>query len=129
MKSKNAIISACRGLGIPNEEAQYLSSFIGAERGIQYTLKQVYYGDAENGLSPNMEFVHLMRDKYPGVWEVASKIEGLISGVGQHAGGVILTPSDITDYCALMRVSSGDIVTQFDLHKAEKTGQFKASNI
>ena len=129
MKSKNAIISACRGLGIPNEEAQYLSSFIGAERGIQYTLKQVYYGDAENGLSPNMEFVHLMRDKYPEVWEVASKIEGLISGVGQHAGGVILTPSDITDYCALMRVSSGDIVTQFDLHKAEKTGQFKASNI
>ena len=129
MKSKNAIISACRGLGIPNEEAQYLSSFIGAERGIQYTLKQVYYGDTENGLSPNMEFVHLMRDKYPEVWKVASKIEGLISGVGQHAGGVILTPSDITDYCALMRVSSGDIVTQFDLHKAEKTGQFKASNI
>ena len=129
MKSKNAIISACRGLGIPNEEAQYLSSFIGAERGIQYTLKQVYYGDTENGLSPNIEFVHLMRDKYPEVWKVASKIEGLISGVGQHAGGVILTPSDITDYCALMRVSSGDIVTQFDLHKAEKTGQFKASNI
>lgn len=125
MKSKNALLAACRGLGVPPEEGQFLSSFIGAERGIQYTLKQTYYGDPDNNLKPNKEFVALVDDKYKEVWEVAQKIEGLVSGVGQHAGGVILSPSDMVNYTALMRSSSGDVITQFDLHKAEDAGLIK----
>ena len=125
MKAKNAILTACRGLGITVEEGQFLSSFIGAERGIQYTLKQVYYGDESNNILPNTEFINLMTQKYAKVWEVAQKIEGLVSGVGQHAGGVILSPTDIVDYTALMRSSSGDIITQYDLHIAEQAGLIK----
>ena len=124
MKAKNAIQTACRGLGISTEDAQFMSSFIGAERGIQYTLKQTYYGDEENNLPPNKEFVNLM-DENPKVWEVAQKIEGLVSGVGSHAGGVILTPKDVVNYCALMKTASGDIITQFDLHRAERNGLIK----
>lgn len=125
MKSKNAILTACRGLGVSAEEAQFLSSFIGQERGIQHTLKQTFYGDENNNISPNTEFANLMTEKYPQVWEVAQKIEGLVSGVGSHAGGVILTPSDIVNYCALMKTASGDIITQFDLHLAEECGLIK----
>ena len=125
MKSKNAILTACRGLGITVEEAQYLSSFIGQERGIQHTLKQTYYGDEDNNIPPNTEFKNLMDSKYPKVWEVAQKIEGLVSGVGQHAGGVVLSPSDIVNYTALMKSGSGDVITQFDLHRLEKNGLIK----
>ncbi len=124
VKSKNAIQIAARGLNIPVEEAQFLSSFIGQERGIQYTLNQTYYGDESNSLAPNTEFVNLMNsEKYKKVWEVAQKIEGLVVGVGSHAGGVVLTPSDVCNYTALMKTSSEDIITQFDLHKLEKNGQ------
>ena len=101
-----------------------MSSFIGQERGIQYTLKQTYYGDEENNLPPVKEFVTLM-DEHPDVWKVAQNIEGLVSGVGSHAGGVILTPKDIVNYCALMKTASGDIITQFDLHRAERAGLIK----
>ena len=125
MKAKNAILTACRGLGISNEEAQFLSSFISAERGIQFTLKQTFYGDEDNNLPPNKEFAKLMTEEYPQVWEVAQRVEGLVSGVGQHAGGVILSPSDMVNYTALMKSSSGDIVTQFDLHRAEQVGLIK----
>lgn len=126
VKSKNAIAIACRGLGITPEEAQFLSSFIGQERGIQYTLKQTYYGDEDNNLAPNTEFVNLMNgEKYKKVWEVAQRIEGLVVGVGSHAGGVVLTPSDVCDYTSLMKTSSGDIITQFDLHKLEENGLIK----
>ena len=127
MKAKNALQTACRGLGVSVEEAQFLSSFITGERGIQYTLKQVYYGDKENNLEPNTEFVNVINSKeiYKKVWEVALSIEGLVSGVGSHAGGVILTPKDIVNYCALMKTGSGDIITQFDLHTAEKSGLIK----
>ena len=65
-----------------------------------------------------------MKEKYQKVWEVALKVEGLVSGVGQHAGGVILSPDDIVNYTALMKSSSGDVITQFDLHKLEQAGRF-----
>ena len=126
IQAKKAIQTAARGVGLPPEEAQFLSSYISQERGIQYSLKQTYYGDEENGLAPNKEFVNLMNsDKYKQLWEVAQNIEGLISGVGQHAGGVILSPSDMVNYTALMKTTSGDVITQFDLHHAEDCGLIK----
>jgi DNA polymerase-3 subunit alpha len=118
-KAKNALQIACRGLGYTPEEATFLGSFIKAERGIQFTLKQTFYGDEENGLAPDKEFCRLMTDNYPDVWEVAQKIEGLVTGVGSHAGGVIICSEDIVDSVALMKTTSGDIITQFDLHASE----------
>lgn len=80
-KSKSAILTSCRGLGISIEEAQYISSLIVSERGILHTLSQTYYGDEENGISPNKTFIQEMYN-YPEVWRVAQRIEGLISRVG-----------------------------------------------
>ena len=125
MKAKSALQTACRGLGYTSEEGQFLGSFISQERGIQYTLKQTYYGDEENNLPLNQEFKNLMDGQYKDVWEVAQNIEGLISGVGSHAGGVILSATDVVDHAALMKTASGDIITQFDLHAAEKVSLIK----
>jgi len=117
--SKSAILTACRGLGIDIDEASYLASFIKAERGIARTLSQTFYGDEENGIEPDRTFVKLMTEDYPKVWEVAQRIEGLVNGVGSHAGGVILVEEPFSEYSALMRTRSGDIITQFDLHQCE----------
>lgn len=80
-KSKSAILTACRGLGIDVDNAQYVSSLVTAERGMFYTLNQMYYGDEENGIKPNTTFIEEI-NKYPRLWEVAKRIEGLICGVG-----------------------------------------------
>lgn len=80
-KSRSAILSAARGLGIDIDEASYIANLITAERGQSYTLKQMYYGDEENGIEPNQTFINEI-NKYPQLWEVASRIEGLICGVG-----------------------------------------------
>lgn len=125
MKAKVAIQTACRGLSYPPEIGQMLSSHIGQERGIQFTLKQCFYGDEENNLRPDKEFVNLMTNEYPDVWEVAQNIEGLVSGVGSHAGGVVLSATDVVDHAALMKTTSGDIITQFDLHADEKVSLIK----
>lgn len=124
-KSRNAIQIACRGLGYTSEEAVFLGSFIKSERGIQFSLSQTFYGDEENGLEPDTEFVNLMTNKYPDVWEVAQKIEGLCVGVGSHAGGVIVSEKDMVTATALMKTGSGDIITQYDLHKDEQVGLIK----
>ena len=123
--SKSAILTACRGLGIDIDEASYLASFIKAERGIARTLSQTFYGDEENGIEPDKTFVKLMTEDYPKVWEVAQRIEGLVNGVGSHAGGVILVEEPFSEYSALMRTRSGDIITQFDLHQCEDVSMIK----
>ena len=124
-KSKSAIQTACRGLGIDNDIAAYLSSFIQADRGQLRTLKQTFYGDPDNGMSASSQFRFEMEENYPEVWRVAQGIEGLINGCGIHAGGVIFVDEPFTESTALMRAPKGEIITQFDLHDAEDTGLIK----
>lgn len=124
-KSKSAIQTACRGLGIDNDIAAYLSSFIQADRGQLRTLKQTFYGDEENGFGASTQFRIEMEENYPEVWRVAQGIEGLINGCGIHAGGVIFVDEPFTKSTALMRAPKGEIITQFDLHDAEDTGLIK----
>ena len=124
-KAKNAIQIACRGLGLPPEDGVFLGSFIKAERGIQYTLAQTFFGDPDNGIAPDREFVNLMTNQYEKVWEIAQRIEGLCTGVGQHAGGVILCKEDMVDNVALMKTKSGEVITKYDLHASEACSLIK----
>lgn len=83
-KSKSAILTAARGLGLDPDEGAYLASFIKSDRGQQRSLKQTYYGDIENDMLPDKKFQELMDGKYSELWEVAQYIEGLCCGVGRH---------------------------------------------
>ena len=124
-KSKSAILTACRGLGIDVDIAQYLASMIVADRGMLRTLDQTFYGDEENDWAPNKQFVYEMTENYPEVWQVAKKIEGLVCRLGEHAGGVIFVDEDFENSTALMRAPNGDIMTQFDLHDCEDCSLIK----
>ena len=122
-KAKSAILTACRGLGIDVDIAQYLSSLIEADRGQQRSLKQTFYGDEEAGFAPNKQFIKEMTENYPEVWRVAQKIEGVVCRTGIHAGGVIFVDEPFTNSTALMRAPDGTIITQFDLHDCEDVSQ------
>ena len=124
-KSKAAILTAARGLGIDNDIAQYLSGMIVSDRGQIRTLHQTFYGDEENGFAPNKTFQHEMTENYPELWEVAQAIEGLICRVGVHSGGVIFVDEPFYETTALMRSPKGEIITQFDLHDAEDASLIK----
>ena len=123
-KARSAILTAARGLGINNDDATYLSSLITDERGMSYTLSQMYYGDEKDSILPNQTFINEI-NKYPRLWEVASKIEGLICGVGIHAGGVVFKDKDFTESSALMKAPDGTIITQFELHDLEDVSEIK----
>lgn len=124
-KAKSAILTACRGLGIDVDNAQYLASMIVSDRGIQRTLHQTYYGDEENGFLPNKQFIFEMTNNYPEVWAVAQKIEGLVCRLGIHAGGVIFVDEAFTNSTSLMRAPDGTIITAFDLHDCEDVSLIK----
>ena len=123
-KSKAAVQTAARGLGIDVDTAQYVSGLITVERGAAYTLSQMYYGDENEGIKPNQTFIDEI-NKYPNWWETAKSIEGLICGVGIHAGGVVFLDKDFTDSSALMRAPDGTIITQYELHDLEDVSMIK----
>lgn len=121
-KSKSAILTAARGLGIDNDTASYIASLVIFDRGQPRSLSTMYYGNED--YEPSTDFVREMNE-YPELWEVAQKIEGLVCGVGSHAGGVIIVDKPFTESTALMKTNSGDVITQFDLHMAEKASLIK----
>jgi len=123
-QSKSAIQTAARGLRIDVDIALYISSLIPSDRGIPRTLHQCYYGDEEKDFKPIKQFIEEM-DKYPKLWEVAQKIEGLINRSGIHAGGVIFTDEPFTESMSLMRAPDNTICTQYELHDSEKVSAIK----
>ena len=123
-KSKSAILTAARGLGIDSDEAQYISSLIPADRGQIRTLSQCYYGDKDNDFKPVSQFVNAMNNN-PELWRVAQKIEGLVCRSGIHAGGVIFVDEPFTNTTALMRAPDGTIITAYDLHDSEDCSLIK----
>lgn len=124
-KSKSAILTACRGLNIEVDIASYLTGLIPSDRGQLRSLSQCMNGDEKKDFKPIKQFVFEMTENYPEVWAVASKIEGLICGVGIHAGGVIFVDEPFTNSTALMRAPDGTIITAFELHDCEDVSLIK----
>lgn len=123
-KAKAAIKTAARGLGMEIEDAEYFASLIPADRGIQRTLKQCYYGDIENDMKPIFAFVQAM-DSNPSLWKIAQKVEGLVCQLGSHAGGVVFFDEEITNNAGIMRTPEGTIVSCYELHDLEHVSAIK----
>ena len=124
-KSKSAVLTAARGLGIDVDIATYIASLIPADRGQLRSLDECMNGDEEKGFTPIRQFQIEMTQNYPELWNVAHKIEGLICGSGLHAGGVIFVDEPFTESTALMRAPDGTLCTQFELHDSEAASLIK----
>ncbi|MBL8492249.1 MAG: DNA polymerase III subunit alpha, partial [Rhodocyclaceae bacterium] len=60
------------------------------------------------------------------LWDLAVKLEGLSRNVGMHAGGVLIAPGKLTDFCPLYSADGGTTtVSQFDKDDVEKAGLVK----
>ncbi len=61
------------------------------------------------------------------LWELAEPLEGMTRGVGMHAGGVLIAPGRITDFCPIYLADGDDAVTvsQFDKDDVEAIGLVK----
>jgi DNA polymerase-3 subunit alpha len=59
------------------------------------------------------------------LWALALKLEGLTRNVGMHAGGVLIAPGKLTDFCPLYAADGAAAVSQFDKDDVEKAGLVK----
>ena len=130
--TKSAILTACRGYrtedfpeGIDVDTAQYMSSLIPQHRGFLWPLKDVIYGNPEEDRAPVKPFIHEV-EQYPGLLDIMLNIEGVVNKRTIHASGVILYDKDhIFETASVMRAPSGELITCYDLLRAESAGDVK----
>ena len=124
-KSKSAIQTAARGLGISDDVSMYLSSMVPSERGFLWSLEECFYGNVEEGRAPVSAFVREMTENYPDLWAVAQRIEGLVSRRGIHAAGVLISNEDFAEHNAIMKAPNGAWTSQYELKDTEFLGGVK----
>jgi DNA polymerase III alpha subunit len=80
------------------------------------------------GLEPE-EVNRLVKDRrtHPDspVYGLADKILGIPRHLGVHCGGIVITPSPVSDIVPLERANKGVIITQYDKDAAEAVGLIK----
>ena len=60
------------------------------------------------------------------IWSMALQLEGVSRNCGKHAGGVVIAPTEITDFSPVYcDDSGGGVVTQFDKNDVEEAGLVK----
>jgi DNA polymerase-3 subunit alpha len=84
-------------------------------------------------LDEALEQVPDLKARYDGeeevreLFDLARRLEGLTRNVGMHAGGVLIAPGKLTDFCPLYVADASDAVavSQFDKDDVEKAGLVK----
>ena len=65
-------------------------------------------------------------DEAAEIWSMALQLEGVARNCGKHAGGVVIAPTQITDFAPIYCDEHGSgVVTQFDKNDVEDAGLVK----
>ena len=118
MSAKAVVRDVARVQGKPYGLADRLSKLIPFEIGM--TLEKAMKESKEL-----KEFVE-SNDEIEEIMEMAYRLEGLTRNVGRHAGGVVISPGQLTDFVPLYtEESSGAVLSQFDKDDVERAGLVK----
>src|SRR5574343_901839 len=121
MAAKAVVRDVGRVLDLPYMFCDGVSKLIPAAPGKQYSLDDAV--EMEPVLRERLENEEELRPP----WELAKKLEGLTRGIGMHAGGVLIAPGKITDFCPLY-IASGEgasPVSMYDKDDVEQIGLVK----
>ncbi|MBL0167185.1 MAG: DNA polymerase III subunit alpha [Propionivibrio sp.] len=120
LSSKAVIRDVGRVLDLPYNFCDQLSKLIPLETNKPLSLARAI--EAEPQLKARIEEGEEVRD----LFDLASRLEDLVRNVGMHAGGVLIAPGKLTDFCPLYSADGGgSVISQFDKDDVEKVGLVK----
>ncbi len=75
---------------------------------------------------PDLKSLYEEDEEVATLMDLALKLEGLTRNVGKHAGGVLISPSELVDFTPLYcEEGGGSVVSQFDKDDVEAVGLVK----
>ncbi|KLV08514.1 DNA polymerase III subunit alpha [Photobacterium aquae] len=118
MAAKAVIRDVGRVLGHPYGFVDRISKLVPAEPGM--TLAKAF--DAE----PQLPQIYDADEEVKDLIDMCRILEGVTRNAGKHAGGVVISPTTITDFAPLYcDAEGGNPVTQFDKNDVETAGLVK----
>ncbi|MGL4996836.1 MAG: DNA polymerase III subunit alpha, partial [Deefgea sp.] len=102
MAAKAVVRDVGRVLDLPYMFCDGISKLIPAAPGKQYSL------DDALEMVPELRERVEREEELKELWELAKKLEGLTRNIGMHAGGVLIAPNKITDFCPVYQASGED---------------------
>jgi DNA polymerase-3 subunit alpha len=131
MAAKAALRDVGRSMGMGYGQVDSISKLIPAPPGKYVTLAQVPEVPEEGVIYARKESPELLRreaadEEIAALLGLAAKMEGTVRNIGMHAGGVLIAPGKITDFCPLyQQPGSTSAVSQFDKDDVENAGLVK----
>lgn len=131
MAAKAALRDVGRVLGMGYGHVDSIAKLVPAPPGKTVTLARP--GDKPDpGLiyarkeAPEIEEREKNEEEVAELLALAERVEGIVRNIGMHAGGVLIAPGKITDFCPLyMQPGSDSAVSQFDKDDVEAAGLVK----
>jgi len=134
LAAKAALRDVGRVLGMGYGHVDSVAKLVPGLPGKTYTLAQPPADGAErdSGLVyvrdevPELGQREKAEEEVAELLSLAVRVEGLVRNVGTHAGGVLIAPGKITDFCPLYQQPGSDsAVSQFDKDDVEAIGLVK----
>jgi DNA polymerase III subunit alpha len=116
-----AVLRDCgRVLDLPYSFCDQLAKLVPVQPGRMVTLE-----DARK-MEPLLAEREKNEDEVRELLELSDKLEGLVRNVGMHAGGVLIAPGRLTDYCPLYAAEgTAHVISQLDKDDVEAIGLVK----
>ncbi|HET6788414.1 MAG TPA: DNA polymerase III subunit alpha, partial [Aquabacterium sp.] len=131
MAAKAALRDVGRVLGMGYGHVDGIAKLIPAPPGKTVTLAKVP-AEPDPGIiyarkeAPELEQREAAEEEVASLLELATRVEGMVRNIGMHAGGVLIAPGKITDFCPLyMQPGSDSAVSQYDKDDVEAIGLVK----
>ncbi|HEX4509014.1 MAG TPA: DNA polymerase III subunit alpha, partial [Burkholderiaceae bacterium] len=131
LAAKAALRDVGRVLGMGYGHVDSIAKLIPAPPGKTVTLAKVpekpeagvIYARKE---APELEQREAAEEEVAELLALAARVEGIVRNIGMHAGGVLIAPGRINDFCPLYQQPGSDsAVSQFDKDDVEAIGLVK----
>jgi len=115
MAARSVIRDVGRVLGVPYGTTDRVAKMIPFGQRLQTALKKV----------PELRSLSEHDEEIRKIIEIGLRLEGLTRNASTHAAGVVIAADELIRHVPLMRLTDGEIVTQFDMGDVEAVGLLK----
>jgi len=121
MKARASVRDVGRVLGHPYSFPDKIAKIIPeGSQGFPMSLDQALK------ITPDLQTMYANDQSVKTLIDYAKEIEGNARQISVHAAGIVIAPTDLTDYAPLQHEPSGDkIITQYEFHTCEEIGLVK----
>ncbi len=122
MQARGSVRDVGRVLGMPYSGPDRISKMIPlGKQGFPMTIKKAIE------ITPELKAAYDGEEDTRKLLDLAKKIEGNARHISVHAAGVVVSPTELTDFTPLQKEPGGGdkIITQYEMHACEDVGLVK----